>query len=210
MGISFTKLGDVYYQAGDWENALLNYQERNKIAKEICEKIPENLSYKYGLSVSYERLGRNYEQKGDWKNALYNYQENFRIIKEIYESSPEKLEYKNSIAISYQRLAGVFINEKSVEDGVKNFLLAINIFKEIVTATQGKIIYYVYNFSWNCDRVSNIIKDHSLFQLLDKAKVKALRQEGYQAIKPLAEQGLLQEKEKKLFTKLSDESWYIF
>ena len=85
----YSKLGGVYEAKGDWDNALSNYKERNRLGKEIYESSPDTLSYKNGLAISYEKLGGVYEAKGDWDNALSNYEEDFRLTKEIYESSPD-------------------------------------------------------------------------------------------------------------------------
>lgn len=210
LAISYSKLGGIYEQTGDWQNALTNYQEDFRITKEIYESSPGNLTYKNGLAISYSKLGGIYEQTGEWQNALTNYQEQNRIGKEIYESSPGNLSYKNGLAISYLKLAGVFFAEKNTEASVTNYLQCCQLFKEIVVATRGQLVSFVYNFSWTCDTVTDIVKQHKLYAILDKASLRQMRQEGYAAIKPLAEAGILQANRMGVYRDLGDESWYAF
>jgi tetratricopeptide (TPR) repeat protein len=210
LAISYSKLGGIYEQTGDWKNALLNYQEDFRITKEVYESSPENLSYKNGLAISYLKLGGIYEQTGDWKNALLNYQEYYRISKEIYESSPDILSYKNDLAISYLRLAGVFMANEQISDAVKNYDLCRKMFLEIVQATQGQLIDFVYNYAWTCDKLTQIVKQNVLFDMIDKDQLKSIRREGFKYIQPIHEAGLLRSDKVGVATELSDETWYNF
>jgi tetratricopeptide (TPR) repeat protein len=217
FAVSYSKLGDIYQQKGDWKNALLNYQEQFRIFKEIYESSPENLSCKNGLAISYEKLGGIYEQTGDSQHALLNYQEYYRIIKEIYESSPENLSYKNGLAISLARLGAFYLKQNDLVSSLNHFMEGRILFYELWQATQGQIVKFTFDFALNTKFITDIIK-HLLITNLYQTEhipeitesVKAMRQEGYQAIKSLADSGTLQENQKGLLVALGDEEWYKF
>jgi tetratricopeptide (TPR) repeat protein len=155
-------------------------------------------------------LGNIYNATGDWKNALLNYEEYNRLKKEIVGSSPENLSYKNGLAISYLKLAGVFMANEQISEAIQNYDLCRQMFFEIVQATQGQIVEFVYNFAWTCNTLTNIVKQHALFEVIEKEALQTMRQEGYAALQPLAEAGKLQERQKGLLKALSDETWYDF
>ena len=84
LAISYSKLGGIYEQTGDWKNALINYEERNKIGKEIYESSPENLSYKNGLAISYARLGTFYLKKENLMLGLQNLMQSRILFGELW------------------------------------------------------------------------------------------------------------------------------
>lgn len=201
-GIYFENTGDVV---------------RAKQAFEQYGKISAATGNVEAIAISYSKLGGIYEATGDWKNALENYQERNRIGLEIYQSSPENLQYKNGLAISYARLGTFHLNQNEVSESLNHFLQSRTLFGELWEATQGQIVQFTYYFALNSRDVSRIVKwmiqnEHYEEEVIPELseQIKQMRREGYAALQPLAERGVLHDSQLGLVQALADESWYEF
>ncbi|MDQ6813867.1 MAG: hypothetical protein M3040_09025, partial [Bacteroidota bacterium] len=105
LGIINERIGSLYQEMGNIEDALQYFTRYNEIEKELAEAYPENEKYKSNLAVSYAKLGQLHASLGNLDKALSYYQESNRLEKELYEGTPENISFKNGLAISYQFIA---------------------------------------------------------------------------------------------------------
>lgn len=89
LAVSFSKLGQIFQEKGDWEKALEYYQEDNILLTEIYKSAPDELFYKDGLAMTFNKLGEIYEQVGNYSKAFNYYQEFNKLEKELTLSCPK-------------------------------------------------------------------------------------------------------------------------
>ncbi len=217
MAISYSKLSGIFERSEEWENALSNCQEYFRINIECLKMSPQNINFKYNLANSYGKMGFIYENIGEKTKAFLNYEYANYYFKEVYKKSPLNLSYKNGLAISLASLGKFYLKQNDLGNSLTHYLESRTLFAELWQATQGQIVLFTYYFALNTKYTTEIVKSliEQGYYPADqvpgiKEGIKAIRQEGYAAIKPLAEAGNLQESQMWLVKELGDEGWYEF
>ena len=110
-----------------------------------------------------------------------------------------------------------YLKQNQIGEALTHFLESRTLFAELWQATQGQIVAFTFYFALNTKYTTDIVKyllQENQYPAEQapaiKESIKAMRQEGYAALRPLAEAGVLQENQKWLVVELSDENWYHF
>ncbi len=141
LSISHQRFGNIDMETGDYDNALKNYQERQKIDKEIHEADPESLDAKYDLGVSYENFGSVCYQTGEYINAMRNYQEQLNVFKEIHMANPENVRFKTALATSYSHIGNDYMVKEDYKNALKNYRELLIIANEIHEASPDNLLF---------------------------------------------------------------------
>lgn len=83
-------------ERGERENSLEIFNKVLNIFKEIYEKNPENLIYKFGISNSYLKLYESYFDINIEKSKFF-LMEGIRINEEIVQKNPQNIVFKNQL-----------------------------------------------------------------------------------------------------------------
>lgn len=130
VGVSAERLGVLYREIPDFDNAMLYFKKYYDFSQEMMALLPEDRS-KNNLALANQFIGDVYEKKGDFKNALKYAQEYNRIMKEIYESQPKSSDYKNNYAISYEKMGLAEFNLNNYGRAIEYFEIYLSLEKEL-------------------------------------------------------------------------------
>jgi tetratricopeptide (TPR) repeat protein len=213
----FEELGSIYENHDNINMALELYEANNKLLKEITEKSPNSLIFKNNYGNSFNRLGNVNEKKNNSIQALNNYKQSCKIFKQIFDINPDNLYFKCGLAISLNKLGTFHLKKNELGQSLQYFMESRQHFAELWQATQGQIVEYAYYFALNTKYTTDIIKhlinqkQYPTEQEEDiKDGIKAMRQEGIQAVEALAAAGVLHEGQMWLVDELGDEGWCEF
>jgi tetratricopeptide (TPR) repeat protein len=112
---AYNNIGNIYYDKGNYYNAIINY-----IAS---LKINELLKNKTDIAGSYLNLGIIYYYQNNYTEALKNYNASLNILKEIGD--------KKGIAKIYTNIGLVYDDPDNYSEALKNHFASLNIYIEI-------------------------------------------------------------------------------
>ena len=99
LAIAHDRMGDIYLELSDYDNALLKYEIYLKISMELNQKNPADPEYLENYAMSKQVMGRVYYLKGDTASALKQYKYSGDILKKLAEKNPANMEYVKQLRI---------------------------------------------------------------------------------------------------------------
>ena len=115
IATAYNNIGGVYWQQGNYPDALKYFFNALKIFEELGNK--------KGIANVYTFIGNIYEQQGNYPDALKNHFASLKINEEIGE--------KIGIANSYHNIGIIYYRLGNWPDALKNYFDALKIFEEI-------------------------------------------------------------------------------
>jgi tetratricopeptide (TPR) repeat protein len=125
-GKALSNIGVIYYDQGNYPEALKNYFASLKIMEEIADK--------KGIASAFNNIGIIYDEQGNYSEALKNYSASLKIKKEIGDNK--------GIASAHNNLGVVYYNMRNFSEALKNHLASLEIKK---TLGNKRNLAYSYN-----------------------------------------------------------------
>lgn len=142
-GALLQKLGSIHQLMGNIVKALMFFEERLKLFKELLKSDPLNESLLNNLAISYAHLGDINQVWGDIRETLFNFEWYNLLSKELYESDPQNESLKKSLAISYAYIGDINQTMGKIEDALKYFKEYNSLSKELYESNpQNEFLKY--------------------------------------------------------------------
>ncbi len=135
------RLGLVYMNMGNINEAFNFYLKYNSIEKELLESAPQNISFKNRLAVSYNYLGDAYIGLGRLDEALLHYEQYNRLEKELFSSYPQNADFKNNLALSYEKLGSTQSLLGNPEKALEYYEQDVQLTKELYEDNPQNVSY---------------------------------------------------------------------
>ena len=107
-------IGLVYYDHGNYAEAIKNLYNALKLQEEIGDK--------KGIADSNQFLGASFSEQNKWTEASNFWQESLRLHKELGD--------KFGVAQTYNGIGDVCMNQGNIQEALKKYLEALNIYRE--------------------------------------------------------------------------------
>jgi len=118
MAYSYNNLGLVYYDIGNYPEALKMHTAALKVRQEINDK--------QGTSASYNNIGLIYDAQGNYPLALQNHFAALKIREQIND--------KQGIATSYNNVAIIYMYQGNYPLSLQNYVASLKLFQQIKDA----------------------------------------------------------------------------
>lgn len=112
---TYSNIGIIYFDQGNYPEALKNHFASLKIKEEIADD--------RGIAASYGNIGNIYYMQRNYSSALENFLKCLKI--------EEKIKDKNGIARCYCGIGNVYSDQKNYREALKNYFAAFKIEKQI-------------------------------------------------------------------------------
>ncbi len=120
--ICLARLGTIYQNQGNLEQAGLYYQKYHSTGKKLFQTKSQGSNMpKRILANSYERLGALKMAYGEYEEALGLYENYNLLIKELTLETPQSEFFNHRLAISYARLGEAYQKIDKTEEALHNF-----------------------------------------------------------------------------------------
>ena len=94
LALCYERLGDIYIQSGNVNEALRLFEQYNQLEKELHASFPDNVSFKNGLAISYYKLGDISIKRGDKSKAKVHFQQAEALWQELVRDAPGYVQFQ--------------------------------------------------------------------------------------------------------------------
>ncbi|HLM74668.1 MAG TPA: tetratricopeptide repeat protein, partial [Polyangiaceae bacterium] len=128
--LSHSRRGDLALARNDFGRARREYDTSMKIARQLVESAPNEMTYAFDLAVCAEKLGDIYQALGDLGKALTSYGSAIEISEAVASTEPQNAQLKRDLLVVYNK-AG------STAHAQNNLGLARSYFEKAASATEA-------------------------------------------------------------------------
>lgn len=128
--LSHSRRGDLALARNDFGRARREYDTSMKIARQLVESAPSEMTYAFDLAVCAEKLGDIYQALGDLGKALSSYSSAIEISEAVAGAEPQNAQLKRDLLVVYNK-AG------STAHAQNNLGLARAYFEKAAAATEA-------------------------------------------------------------------------
>jgi tetratricopeptide (TPR) repeat protein len=127
--LSHSRRGDLALARNDFGRARREYDTSMKIARQLVDSAPSEMTYAFDLAVCAEKLGDIYQALGDLGKALASYRSAIEISEAVAATEPQNAQLKRDLLVVYNK-AG------STAHAQNNLGLARAYFEKAAAATE--------------------------------------------------------------------------
>lgn len=125
-------IGNIYFDQGNYTEAIKSYFASLKIRKEIVVAHPDDFGNKKAIAACYNNLGRIYSDQSNYPNALKSFFYSLKIKEEIDD--------KKGIGNSYNCIGIVFEHQGNYPEALKHYFSSLKIFEAIGVANPDDFV----------------------------------------------------------------------
>ncbi|MBN1918615.1 MAG: tetratricopeptide repeat protein [Verrucomicrobia bacterium] len=133
----YNRLGSVYFQLGDLDEALKAYELSLEVAQALATTYSESVVAKRGLAVVYNSLGDLYLAQKRNDDALEAYNTMVEIVMELAQADPASAEAQRDLAVCHNRLGEAYSAIGRADDAMKEYEAALEITRTLAEDSES-------------------------------------------------------------------------
>ncbi|HEX6367829.1 MAG TPA: TIR domain-containing protein [Longimicrobium sp.] len=141
LSVSYNKVGDLYRDLGQGEQARQAYITSLQIRERLAQAEPERADYQRDLSVSYERVGDLYRALGQGEQAREYLMKDLAIAERLAQAEPERADYQRDLALSHERVGDLYQDFGQGEQAHQAYVTALDIRERLAQAEPERADY---------------------------------------------------------------------
>jgi Serine/threonine protein kinase len=130
VGISY-RIGETQEQAGNFDEAIENYQASLDSAHALVAIEPDNLKYRRGVGVAFTKIGDILYLQHKYSEAAERFKSSFPIFRDIAAADPSNMALSRTLGLIVARLALVEMEAADYSHAIEHGLQAIKIEENI-------------------------------------------------------------------------------
>jgi serine/threonine protein kinase/Flp pilus assembly protein TadD len=109
LSVSYRKLGDLHWRAGNTEKALDSYLKGLELGEALTKADPNNAQARGDVSISVERLGYAFRQLGNTAKAIEYHQKGLEFTEALANAEPNNPGARRDRAVLYGKLGDIHV-----------------------------------------------------------------------------------------------------
>jgi tetratricopeptide (TPR) repeat protein len=139
LSISSTKLGEVAYASGDFEQALIRFSASHNIFERLVAENPPYADWQRDLSVSHEKIGDLARANEEYSEARYHFSASLEIRKRLSATEPTNKQWLRDLSVSHERLGDLAIAEGNTTSAIRHYRASLPIARSLAESSPDNI-----------------------------------------------------------------------
>ena len=118
-GVIHERLGVIYWELGQANDAVANYQRSFEIRKSLYEKYPNHLNIYRDLGVAHEKLALIHQARNDLAASRTEFESALEVFQSLAATDPDNVQAQRSLAIEYLHMAELKYSRNLPNEGDK-------------------------------------------------------------------------------------------
>jgi serine/threonine-protein kinase len=127
-------LGELIYEIGDKEDALIAFAESLAIRKRLADANPSVSGFQRGLAITHGNIGNLLRATGKRADALKSYQSALVIDTKLADANPSVSAFQSELATTHNNIGLLLHETEKLADALRSFQAAMAIRRKLAAA----------------------------------------------------------------------------
>lgn len=149
LGVSYLKLGILYWTSGDAESAFATYQNARAKFQVVMNVAPDNVKLFNRFAQLEMEIGRLFEERNDARNAIEHYRQALQIQQQVLNRTPDDESAQALLARIYLQLGDVSGHPDATyledfDEALDKFQKSLAIYQNLLSRNPDNANYNMY------------------------------------------------------------------